>query len=181
MRLFLLVTALLLPGHSSEDLVKDLGHPSFHVRERAERSLQSVGTDGIHLLERALHSSDAEVAGRARRLLLPLWKKRAANIPPYWSYPLADMLYYRRGLPDRFIHPVPMFLHRAGVKDLETVSRTDDQHNVYRTATQLMAQDWLEKGAPPYCVWGVLQVMHANEADWRRRQQESPSPGEEDD
>jgi len=57
------------PPASIEDLVADLGHPVFAVREKAQRELWNRGDAAIPALENALQSGNPEIARRARELL----------------------------------------------------------------------------------------------------------------
>ena len=52
-----------------DELVADLGSPTFAVRERAQRDLWERGEEAIPALEKAARSADEEVATRARALL----------------------------------------------------------------------------------------------------------------
>lgn len=51
------------------ELVANLGHPVFDVREKAQRELWKRGDAAIPVLEKALQNDDPEVARRARELL----------------------------------------------------------------------------------------------------------------
>ncbi len=57
------------PTPTVEELVANLGHPVFHVREQAQRDLWMRGDDAIPALEHAARSEDLESARRARELL----------------------------------------------------------------------------------------------------------------
>lgn len=51
------------------DLVAQLGHDSFFVRERAQQDLAAMGFDAFDALTAAEHHEDIEIAARARYLL----------------------------------------------------------------------------------------------------------------
>lgn len=57
------------PPPPIEDLIADLGHPVFTVREKAQRELWNRGEAAIPALEHALQNENPEVARRARELL----------------------------------------------------------------------------------------------------------------
>ena len=52
--------------------VKQLGDPSYKVRETAEAKLQALGPVAVPVLEDALINKDVEIVVRAERLLLRL-------------------------------------------------------------------------------------------------------------
>jgi tetratricopeptide (TPR) repeat protein len=52
-----------------EELIADLGNPTFSLREKAQRLLRERGREAIPALEKALKGDDPEVAKRARELL----------------------------------------------------------------------------------------------------------------
>ena len=52
--------------------VKQLGDPSYKVRETAEAKLQELGPVAVPVLEDALINKDVEIVVRAERLLLKL-------------------------------------------------------------------------------------------------------------
>jgi tetratricopeptide (TPR) repeat protein len=54
---------------SVDELVADLGHPVFGVREKAQRELWLRGEEAIPALEKAAKGDDPEAAQRARELL----------------------------------------------------------------------------------------------------------------
>lgn len=57
------------PAPSIDELVADLGHPVFAVREKAQRELWARGEAAIPALEKAARGEDPEVTRRARELL----------------------------------------------------------------------------------------------------------------
>src|SRR5262249_6405925 len=57
------------PPQTVEELVVDLGHPVFAVREKAQRELWKRGDEAIPALEKALQDENPEVVRRARELL----------------------------------------------------------------------------------------------------------------
>jgi len=66
----LLAAAAVLAGDKSvEELVKDLGHAEYDVREDATKALIAMGEKAIPALEKALASDDVEVRMRAGRAL----------------------------------------------------------------------------------------------------------------
>jgi tetratricopeptide (TPR) repeat protein len=54
---------------SIDELVGDLGHPVFAVREKAQRDLWQRGEEAVTALEKAAKSDDPETVRRARELL----------------------------------------------------------------------------------------------------------------
>lgn len=56
-------------GERIADLIEQLGYPHPAVREAAEASLLMIGAEAVDELRAAEHSSDPEIAGRARYLL----------------------------------------------------------------------------------------------------------------
>jgi len=66
----LLAAAAAVAGDKSvEDLVKDLGHEEYQVREDATKALIQMGDGAVPALEKALKSDDVEVRMRAGRAL----------------------------------------------------------------------------------------------------------------
>jgi hypothetical protein len=57
------------PTAAQRELVKQLGDPSFHTRERAAETLVSQGVAGKAALMEALKAPDFEIRWRARRIL----------------------------------------------------------------------------------------------------------------
>ncbi|MHC4937867.1 MAG: HEAT repeat domain-containing protein [Planctomycetota bacterium] len=67
--LTLLAAAVLAGDKTPEELVKDLGHADYQVRENATKALMAMGKKAIPALEEALDSEDVEVRMRAGRAL----------------------------------------------------------------------------------------------------------------
>ncbi|MHC4409029.1 MAG: HEAT repeat domain-containing protein [Planctomycetota bacterium] len=77
--LTLLATAVLAGEKTPEDLVAQLGHVDYQVREDATKALTAMGQKAIPALEKALESDDVEVRMRAGRALRSI---RARKVEP---------------------------------------------------------------------------------------------------
>ena len=58
-----------VPQPTIDQLIADLGHPTYAVREKAQRELWQRGDVAIPALEKATHDENPEVVRRARELL----------------------------------------------------------------------------------------------------------------
>lgn len=52
-----------------KELTRDLGDPSFRVRENAEKELKKLNKEALPFLEKLLNSKDAEIVVRAKRII----------------------------------------------------------------------------------------------------------------
>ena len=77
--LTLLATAVLAGEKAPEDLVAQLGHADYQVREDATKALTAMGQKAIPALEKALESDDVEVRMRAGRALRSIRARKAEH------------------------------------------------------------------------------------------------------
>src|SRR5258707_1131844 len=53
----------------AEEIIPQLGHPSFKVREKASAEIEKLGSAALEPLRKGLKHPDAEVGERCRKLL----------------------------------------------------------------------------------------------------------------
>jgi len=79
--LTLLATAVFAGEKTPDDLVAQLGHADYQVREDATKALTAMGKKAIPALEKALESEDVEVRMRAGRALRSIRARKAEPKP----------------------------------------------------------------------------------------------------
>lgn len=145
--------------------ISHLGQPEFHRREKAHAELAAriLAPDGFllaHQLDYAAHSSQPEIARRARLLLAQFYWIEPTN---YLAMPWIDML------PDDWPNKkaiVESYLYRA--RQLLDTSYYRADWPDYRLATSLYVYDLLRQGTPRYHVQQMLDVMVEREKVYRQ-------------
>lgn len=63
-------------------LIEQLGHDEFHVREQAQKELVEIGEPAISALEQAINHEDLEISVRAQEALLEINEETESSFPP---------------------------------------------------------------------------------------------------
>ncbi|HEV3115845.1 MAG TPA: hypothetical protein VGY58_02250 [Gemmataceae bacterium] len=62
-------------------LIRELGDPSFDVRDKAKKELIALGPISLPLLSQARNDADPEIASRAKECIKKIWKDKERDVP----------------------------------------------------------------------------------------------------
>lgn len=148
------------------ELVTDLGHDDFHRREAATQALAALGPFSFPFLDAALDCPDAEVAVRARRLLLDAWLRCSDPLVMPTSYPLLPCL---DALPEDFPERPLVIDSYLRLARLRIIATGNPEWPDYREATRLWVRDQVIAGQRSGAVRQLLDRMAEKEKLWQRR------------
>lgn len=163
----ILLLSPLIPHLGPQALVRQLGHPTWHVRQGAQERLEVLSRTDTwdryqRLVEATQGSNDPEVVQRAQAVLARSWDVRPTG---GGDLPWIDML--PETYPDRQ-SVTYRFLHESGwPTGYGSYSKGWDE---YRAATALLVRDLLGRGRTRNEVRVLLDSMVARESEWKARQ-----------
>lgn len=148
------------------ELVNDLGHEDFYRREAATQALAALGPLSFPFLDAALDCPDAEIAVRARRLLLDAWLRCSDPLVMPTSYPRLPCL---DALPEDYPERPLVIDAYLRLARLRIIATGNPEWPDYREATRLWVRDQVIGGHRSASLRQLLDRMADKEQTWLRR------------
>ncbi len=153
------------PGEIAQ-LIDQLGSVKFPEREKAYRQLKKVGPSAYPFLLKAEKSKDAEIASRAKKLLIPYYDAHfetlATKLTPT-KYPRTPWLW----TPENGYGGAFNWVINAQKAD-KKLSNDPPDWTAYRVGTRLYVLDMLKEGRSEKEIVAALDGMARAEIDWIR-------------
>ena len=147
-------------------LIEQLGHPSYHYRQSADRALHALAPIAQVQLEQATKQADAEIAHRAWRIWAPYREKHlervAFNLRTAWPW-----------IHMHNQHELCDWLERAKERWPELPTGGPEWCE-WRAAAKLWAKSRLLAGDPVTLIRSELDRMAEEERRWKLAYQNPP-------